>query len=182
MDSRLASPFSKVVVVDLLQLSAMKDVPLCAMCGLKINALLYGWHSSVLPEEVLMLDADVVVLQPRQLLRMFAPIFHYDVAGVMEGYSRGWDGTDTSRRDDTLAAAPDPAGGGWEVNTGVLAVRRRAEWFVELWASEFRAGLALYSKLTGVDQSAFMWALDCGKPPSTPQVPYTALRAEVYTH
>jgi|EP00326_Haptolina_ericina_P004440 hypothetical protein len=145
--------------MDLLQLSGMKNVPLRAMCGLKVSAVLHGWRSALLPEEVIMLDADIVVLNPIQLLRMFAPLSHYDAAGVMEGYSRGWDGSDTSRRDDSIAQAPDPAGGGWEVNTGVLAIRRQAEWFVQLWAAEFHARLAVYSKLTGVDQSAFMWVL-----------------------
>ena len=34
---------------------------------------------------------------------MFAPLTHFDVAAVMEGYSRGWDGKDTSVRDDVTA-------------------------------------------------------------------------------
>ena len=51
------------------------------------------------------------------------------------------------------------AGRGWEVNSGVLAVRQKAAWFVRLWADEVRAGLRTYSMLTGVDQSALMWVL-----------------------
>lgn len=106
-----------------------------------------------------MLDADVAVLHATPLLRFFAPLAHYDAAAVMEGLSRGWDGRDTTARDDSIALPPDPAGLGWEVNTGVIALRRRAAWFVQLWAAEYRAGLQLYSKLSGVDQSAFMWVL-----------------------
>lgn len=82
-----------------------------------------------------------------------------DLAGVMEGMSRGWDGRDPNVRNDSLAVAPDAAGLGWEVNSGVLAVRKQAEWLVQLWAAEFRAGIGLYSRLTGVDQSALMWVL-----------------------
>jgi hypothetical protein len=69
------------------------------------------------------------------------------------------DGRDPNQRNDSLAAPTDPAGRGWEVNSGVLAVRREAMWLVELWAAEFRAGLATYSLLTGVDQSALMFVL-----------------------
>ena len=107
-DPRLNRGFRRVVRMDLLKLSGMHDVPPRAMCGLKITALLHGWQHSILPEQVLMLDADVVVLHARPLLRMFAPLAHYDVAAVMEGYSRGWNGKDTSVRDDSLAAPPDP--------------------------------------------------------------------------
>ena len=38
-------------------------------------------------------------------------------------------------------------------------MRKSAAWLLELWAAEFRAGLPLYSRLTGVDQSALMWVL-----------------------
>ena len=51
------------------------------------------------------------------------------------------------------------SGRGWEVNSGVLAMRREASWVIELWQAEFKAGLHLYEKLTGVDQSALMWVL-----------------------
>ncbi|KAL1524652.1 hypothetical protein AB1Y20_019539 [Prymnesium parvum] len=158
-DERLRRGFHRVVTIDLLGLARLRHVAPRALCGLKIFALLHGWSAGELPAEVLLLDADTVVLEPRLLLRMFAPLAHYDAAGVMEGYSRGWDGKDTARRDDSLATAPDPSAFGWEVNTGVLAIRRRAQWFVRRWADEFRDGLPLYSKLSGVDQSAFMWVL-----------------------
>lgn len=153
-------PFRRVVSVDLLELSGLgKSVPPRAMCGLKITAILHGWSIGVLPSRVLMLDHDVVVMKPQALLRIFAPLSHYDLAGVMEGMSRGWDGKDPNQRNDSLASAPDPAGGGWEVNSGVLAIRRQAEWLLKLWAAEFKAGIATYSQLTGVDQSALMWVL-----------------------
>ena len=162
-NDQLDGAFSRVVHADLLKLSGMQDVAPRAMCGLKIAALLHGWREAVLPEEVLMLDADIAVLQPRPLLRMFAPLAFYDVAAVMEGYSRGWDGKDTAVRDDSLATAPDPAWFGWEVNTGVIALHRRAAWFVRLWAAEFRAGLPLYSKLTG----AYLPCSSSRRPPPT---------------
>ncbi len=165
-------PFDRVVRVDLLRLSGlgvMRGVARSprtstdsrAACGLKMHALLHGWAASpaLLPDQVLLLDHDVAVLRPRVLLRMFDPLQHYDLAGVMEGMSRGWDGSDPNARNDTLASAPDPAGRGWELNTGVIAVRREARWLVELWAAEFAAGLGLYRHLTGVDQSALMWVL-----------------------
>ena len=94
----------------------------------------------------------MIVLRPHTLLSMFDPLAAYDLAGVMEGYSRGWSGDDTSRRDDRLAAPPDTAGRGWEVNTGALAVRRQAEWLVRAWADEYSRNLSLYARLSGVDQ------------------------------
>ena len=108
---------------------------------------------------MLLLDLDAAVLRPRQLLSFFAPLSHYDLVGVMEGFSRGWDGTDTARRNDSLAAPPDPTGRGWEVNTGVLAVRKQAAWLVGKWGEEFTQRIELYSRLTGVDQSALMLVL-----------------------
>ena len=108
---------------------------------------------------MLLLDLDAAVLRPRQLLSFFAPLSHYDLVGVMEGFSRGWDGTDTARRNDSLAAPPDPTGRGWEVNTGVLAVRKQAAWLVGKWGEEFTKRVELYSRLTGVDQSALMLVL-----------------------
>ena len=112
-----------------------------------------------MPAQVLLLDLDAAVLRPRQLLSFFAPLSHYDLVGVMEGFSRGWDGTDTARRNDSLAAPPDPTGRGWEVNTGVLAVRKQAAWLVGKWGEEFTQRVELYSRLTGVDQSALMLVL-----------------------
>lgn len=158
-DSRVDSIVSHVERVDLLALSALGRVPPRALCGLKATALLHGWRRRLLPEQVLVLDHDVAILRPTQLLHMFDPLAYYDLAGVMEGVSRGWDGSDTRRRNDSLATPPDPAGRGWEVNTGVLAVRQQAQWLVQLWAAEFRAGVGLYGSLTGVDQSALMWVL-----------------------
>ena len=153
-------PFSRVVHADLLQLAGWgPSVAPRALCGLKITAVLHGWSIGALPEHVLMLDHDLVVVRPRAVLGMFEPLAHYDLAGVMEGMSRGWDGKDPNQRNDSLATPPDPAGRGWEVNSGVLAIRKQAEWLVKLWAAEFRAGLATYSRLTGVDQSALMWVL-----------------------
>ena len=153
-------PFSRVVHADLLQLAGLAStVPPRALCGLKVTAVLHGWRLGVLPDRVLMLDHDLVVFRPTVLPRMLDPLAHYDLAGVMEGMSRGWDGRDSNVRNDSLATAPDPAGRGWEVNTGCLAVRRQAEWLLKLWASEFRHGIATYSHLTGVDQSALMWVL-----------------------
>ena len=155
-----STPFSRILRVDLLKTSGLTaDVPSRAMCGLKLTALLHGWQVGALPERVLLLDHDVIVMNPRQLVRMLEPLRFYDLAGVMEGISRGWDGRDPNQRNDSLASAPDPAGRGWEVNSGVLAVRRQAVWFVRLWADEFRAGVGLYSRLTGADQSALMWVL-----------------------
>ena len=90
---------------------------------------------------------------------MLEPLFHYDLTGVMEGRSRGWDGRDPNQRNDSLARAPDPAGRGWEVNSGVMGLRRQAAWFVKLWQAEFHSGIDLYGRLTGVDQSALMWLL-----------------------
>lgn len=154
------APFSRVVHVDLLQLARWDGaVSPRALCGLKMTAVLHGWSIGALPEHVLMLDHDIVVIRPRAVLAMFDPLVYYDLAGVMEGLSRGWDGRDPNQRNDSLAAPPDPAGRGWEVNSGALAIRRRAEWFVRLWAAEFRAGLPTYSRLTGVDQSALMFVL-----------------------
>ena len=57
------------------------------------------------------------------------------------------------------AAPPDEAGRGWEVNTGLLAVRRQAEPLVRAWAAEFGARISLYARLSGVDQSALMLVL-----------------------
>ena len=108
---------------------------------------------------MLLLDLDAAVLRPRQLMSFFAPLSHYDLVGVMEGFSRGWDGTDTARRNDSLAAPPDPTGRGWEVNTGVLAVRKQAAWLIGKWGEEFSQRVELYSRLTGVDQSALMLVL-----------------------
>ena len=54
---------------------------------------------------------------------------------------------------------PDMAGRGWEVNTGLLAVRRQAEPLVRAWAAEFGARISLYARLSGVDQSALMLVL-----------------------
>ena len=54
---------------------------------------------------------------------------------------------------------PDEAGRGWEVNTGLLAVRRQAEPLVRAWAAEFGARISLYARLSGVDQSALMLVL-----------------------
>ena len=159
-DGLTSPPFSKILNADLLQLSGLgTSAPVRALCGLKITALLHGWSMGALPENVLLLDHDVVIMHPRALLHMLDPLRHYDLAGVMEGVSRGWDGRDPNQRNDSLAAAPDPAGRGWEVNSGVLAIRKRAAWLVKLWQAEFKAGLHLYEKLTGVDQSALMWLL-----------------------
>lgn len=153
-------PFSKVVQADLLALSGLgATAPVRAMCGLKITAVLHGWRNGLLPERVLLLDHDVIIVRPRGMLRMLSPLQYYDFAGVMEGMSRGWDGRNPNERNDSLARAPDPAGRGWEVNSGVLAMRREASWVIELWQAEFKAGLHLYEKLTGVDQSALMWVL-----------------------
>ena len=152
--------FSRVIRANLLQLSRLDpSIPPRAMCGLKLTALLHGWQLGALPERVLLLDHDVIVLQPQLLTRMLDPLRFYDLSGVMEGLSRGWDGRNPNQRNDSLALAPDAAGRGWEVNTGVLGVRKQAEWFVRLWEDEFRAGARLYSRLTGVDQSALMWVL-----------------------
>jgi hypothetical protein len=153
-------PFSRVLRADLLALSGLGPaVPARALCGLKITALLHGWAVGALPERVLVLDHDIIIIRPRSLLRMLDPLSHYDFAGVMEGLSRGWDGSDPNVRNDSLASAPDPAGRGWEVNSGVLAIRRQAAWVVKLWQAEFASGVRLYQRLTGVDQSALMWVL-----------------------
>ena len=153
-------PFKQVVSADLLTLSKLGSrIPPRALCGLKITALLHGWSLGLLPERVLVLDHDLVIFRPQSLRRALEPLAFYDIAGVMEGLSRGWDGRDPNKRNDSLAQAPDPAGRGWEVNSGVLGVRRQAKWLVELWQAEFRRGLHTYSLLTGVDQSALMWVL-----------------------
>jgi hypothetical protein len=85
------APFSRVEHVDLLKLSRLGDhVPPRALCGLKMTALLHGWQHGVLPERVLQLDHDLVVVRPAALLQMLEPLAYYDFAGVMEGMSRGW--------------------------------------------------------------------------------------------
>jgi hypothetical protein len=77
-DARLSRPpFSRTLHVDLLQLSGLHNaVPARAMCGLKISALLYGWRTEALPARVLLLDHDVIIQRPQQLLRMLDPL-HY---------------------------------------------------------------------------------------------------------
>ena len=170
LEASVARPFHRAVRIDLLALSGLQfGGQLRALCGLKIWALLHGWSHGVLGAHVLLLDVDVLVLRPAALLGIFDPLVAYDLAGAMEGFSRGWAGGNTSSRDDSLAAPPDPAGRGWEVNTGLLAVRRNAAWLVEAWAAEFKQRPGLYSRLTGADQSALMLVLaraPRGAPPS----------------
>ena len=152
------APFARVVHLDVVKEANLTLPSHRALCGVKVFALLLCWERELLPAHVLLLDLDAYVMRPQQLLALFSPLSHYDMVGVMEGYSRGWDGTHTSRRDDSIAA-PDPAGRGWEVNTGVLAVRRQAAWLVRKWADEFARRTSLYARLTGADQSALMYVL-----------------------
>lgn len=156
-----SEPFERVMQRDLVQQMGWSATTRPrALCGLKIVALLAGWREGWLPMRVLLLDTDVVVLRPREFVdAVFAPLAAYDMAGVFEGYSRGWDGRDSAARDDSLATPSDGAGRGWEVNTGVLAVRRDAAWLVQAWADEFFQHISRYALLTGVDQSALMRVL-----------------------
>ena len=77
-DVRLRTPpFSRVLRVDLLKLSGLDSaVPARAMCGLKITALLHGWQTGALPARTLVLDHDVILLRPRQLVHMLDPLHH----------------------------------------------------------------------------------------------------------
>ena len=54
----------------------------------------------------------------------------YDLVGVMEGYS--------ARSSDPYAVAPT-AGGGWDLNTGVIAVKRASVPLIQEWVRIFTA-------------------------------------------
>ena len=153
--------FARVVRLDVVSVHNLTLPTRRALCGVKIFALLEGWERGFLPPRVLLLDLDAFVLRPRALLALFAPLSNnYDMVGVMEGYSHGWeDGGGGDRDGSPLPTPPDPAGRGWELNTGVVAVRREAVWLVRKWADEFKSRTKLYSMLTGVDQSALMLVL-----------------------
>ena len=62
--------------------------------------------------QVLLLDVDVLVLRPHALLRLFAPLGDYDLAGVMEGISRDLEGNLEGSSRDWNATGGHGAGGG----------------------------------------------------------------------
>ena len=61
--------------------------------------------------QVLLLDVDVLVLRPHALLRLFAPLGDYDLAGVMEGISRDLEGSLEGSSRDWNATGGHGAGG-----------------------------------------------------------------------
>ena len=132
--------------------------------GTKPMALLYGWDEGLLPEYVLYLDVDVIVsgdyaeaagassasaggAPTRSLLDVFQPLRHYDVAAVYEGFAIG--------------PRPTPAAGdGWEINTGVLAVRRGAVPLVRRWLDIFKREQDVLDQYISGEQQALMLALE----------------------
>jgi len=120
----------------------------------KAQSLITGWALGVLPEKVVHLDVDVLLVctsERRDLYSVFEPLKYYDMAGVMEGYSMG--SSDPFR--------PTPAvGQGWEMNTGVLAVRRSSRGIVERWVEVFRDEHALFSDFESGEQQALMLAFE----------------------
>ena len=120
--------------------------------GTKPMALIYGWSQGLLPEYVLYLDVDVIVSgdstsSGRALLDVFQPLLHYDVAAVFEGFAIG--------------PRPTPAAGdGWEINTGVLAVRHSALPLVRRWLDIFKREQAVLDQYVSGEQQALMLALE----------------------
>ncbi len=84
---------------------------------------------------------------------------HYDVAGAMEGYPHGAVGGTAAGE-----LAERDGGGGryelrYELNTGVLGMRRRSRRLCSMWLREFRAHAEAYASLSSADQPALMAAL-----------------------
>lgn len=98
-------------------------------------------------EELVFLDFDARVVR-NGLAEFMAPLKYYDVAGVMVGYPTG-PGNKT-----TL--------GGWEFNTGGIAMRRSVIPLLKEWTEEFVSD-AKYGKFSSIDQNAFMAVLQRNK-------------------
>ena len=120
--------------------------------GTKPQSLIYGWERGVLPEYVLYLDIDIIITgneetSGRTLMDVFKPLKHYDLAAVFEGYAIG--------------PRPTPAvGDGWEINTGMLAIKRDALPLVKKWLAIFKRDQAVLDQYISGEQQALMMALE----------------------
>eukprot|EP00607_Mallomonas_marina_P009850 CAMPEP_0182419372 /NCGR_PEP_ID=MMETSP1167-20130531/3834_1 /TAXON_ID=2988 /ORGANISM="Mallomonas Sp, Strain CCMP3275" /LENGTH=572 /DNA_ID=CAMNT_0024594261 /DNA_START=114 /DNA_END=1832 /DNA_ORIENTATION=- len=117
--------------------------------GTKAMSLIYGFENDILPDKVLYLDVDVIVLQRTEefnLMRTFEPLEFYDFAAVFEGFAIG--------------PRPTPAmGQGWEANTGVMSVRREALPLLKEWLQVFKERRKEFGEYLSGEQQAFMVAL-----------------------
>ena len=120
--------------------------------GTKPMSLIYGWERDILPPYVLYLDVDIIVAGDdnsagRTLFDVFKPLLHYDLAAVFEGFAIG--------------PRPTPAmGDGWEINTGVMSVRRDALPLVKKWLEVFKRDQASLDRYISGEQQALMIALE----------------------
>ena len=120
--------------------------------GTKPMSLIYGWERDLLPPYVLYLDVDIIVAGDedsagRTLADVFKPLLHYDLAAVFEGFAIG--------------PRPTPAmGDGWEINTGVMSVRRDALPLVKKWLEVFKRDQDSLDRYISGEQQALMIALE----------------------
>lgn len=120
--------------------------------GTKPMSLIYGWEREMLPPYVLYLDVDIIVAGDedsagRTLADVFKPLLHYDLAAVFEGFAIG--------------PRPTPAvGDGWEINTGVMSVRRDALPLVKKWLEVFKRDQNSLDRYISGEQQALMVALE----------------------
>eukprot|EP01041_Mallomonas_annulata_P005410 gene5410-10825_t len=117
--------------------------------GTKPQALIHGFSKGILPDKVLYLDIDVIIADISEefnLMKIFEPLEFYDMAGVFEGFAIG--------------PRPTPAaGGGWEVNTGVLAVRKQALPLLREWLEVFKKDIKVFGEYLSGEQQALMVTL-----------------------
>lgn len=120
--------------------------------GTKPMSLIYGWEREILPPYVLYLDVDIIVAGDedsagRTLFDVYKPLLHYDLAAVFEGFAIG--------------PRPTPAvGDGWEINTGMMSVRRDALPLVKKWLEVFKRDQASLDNYISGEQQALMVALE----------------------
>lgn len=120
----------------------------------KAQSLLTGWDLGVLPDKVLHLDVDIILLstsERRNLYNLFEPLKFYDMAAVMEGYS--------TSLTDPLKGTP-AVGMGWEINTGVFATRKSSRGLLEKWIEAFRDSPELFHDFESGEQQALMLAFE----------------------
>lgn len=119
--------------------------------GVKPQALLSGWAWGVLPEKVLLLDIDIVLMSRQKIWNLHAmlePLRFYDVAGVMEGYA-----VPQTPPGQVPQLVYEAVGYGWELNTGALALNQSAMGLLQQWIECFKRTSLRYS--SGDQQCTF---------------------------
>ena len=150
------------------------------LCATKIAAIIAAFDQGF--AKAVYLDHDTMSLRPWLAVHLGA-LEDYDVAGTMEGYHHGGYPPNGGNIVKGLTSG-DKFELRYELNTGVLGVRKRARRLLVLWLKEFRQHADAYAKLSSADQPALMKVLRDTKefrffplPPALNFRPYT-----VYSH